>query len=107
MTAEQIINIVLGLVTLVLAFVGCSVYVRNIIIKAAAEGINSAEGLVKTGIEKMEKAIEFVYTKVPAFFKPFISKELIRGIVQKAFDEIELFCEKQLNQLDQKNENNQ
>ncbi len=38
-----------------------------------------------------------IYTKLPPIFKPFVSKESVRKVIQAAFDKIKSFVETQVN----------
>lgn len=95
MSVSEIINIVLVALSVILACIDCRSQVKKIIASAANEAINAAEDRNLIGEEKMEKAIEFVLTKIPAIFKPFISKESIKKVIQTAFDKIKSFVETQ------------
>lgn len=102
---EAIVSLVLAGLTLIGTFVGQYFYVRGKLQKAAAGAITDAEQDDKTGEEKLELAVEQVYSLVPTSFKVFIHRRTVRKIVQAAFDKIEAYAKKQ---VDKKriNENN-
>ena len=91
MGAGEIISIILAVVAVVLACLVCFTQVKGIVFKVANEAINAAEDQNLAGSEKMEKAIDFVLTKIPAVFRIFITKEYIQKIIQAVFDKIKLF----------------
>ena len=43
----------------------------------------------------MQDAVEIVYDIIPAVAKPFISKKLIKTIIQSVFDKVEEYARKQ------------
>lgn len=51
---------------------------------------------VKAGGMKHKYVVEKLYSLVPAYLKPIITKETISGIVQRAFDSIEKYGKMQL-----------
>lgn len=96
MRTETIINLILGVLAIVASFVGWYFYIRGRAYKAAEGAIDDAEQDGKTGAEKLEIATEQVYAIIPIALKPFITKDIVRGIVQAAFDKIEAYAEKQV-----------
>lgn len=97
MTTAEIINVVLSVLSVVVSFVGYYFYVKQKIAKAATEAVNDAEQDGKTGEEKKEMAVTQVYALIPAIYKPFITRAVVEGLVQAAFDKIEDYAKKQLN----------
>lgn len=95
MSVSEIINIILVIASVVLGIFECRSQIKSIIANAANEAINAAEDRNLIGEEKMQKAIDFVFTKIPAIFKPFITKDSIRKVIQAVFDKIESFIETQ------------
>ena len=65
--------------------------------------INKAEeeykDATKAGGLKMAWAVETCYGYVPAFLKPFITREMIGNMIQMAFDKIEEYMTKQLDKV--------
>lgn len=98
MTGSQIINIVLGVLAVIATFVSYYFYIRGKAIKAAQEAVNDVEPEEGRGggEEKLKTAVEQVYALVPAILKPVITREVITGIVQAAFDKIEAYAKKQV-----------
>jgi len=96
MKAEIIINLILGILAIVASFVGWYFYVKGKAYKAAEGAVDDAEQDGKTGAEKLEIATDQVYAIIPVVLKPFITKDIVRDIVQAAFDKIEAYAEKQV-----------
>jgi len=96
MTTAQIIDIVLGVVAVLVSFVGYYFYIRAKINKAATDAINDAEEPDKIGEEKLEAAVEQIYALVPAILKPILNKTFIAQLIQEAFNKIEEYAKKQL-----------
>ncbi|WP_301666002.1 hypothetical protein [uncultured Alistipes sp.] len=96
MNWSYIISIVLGVLAAVASFVGYYFYIRSKLAKAATGAVNDAEKEDKTGAEKLQIAVDQVYALVPAILKTIISKEIVQGLVQAAFDKIEEYAKKQL-----------
>lgn len=96
MKAEIITNLILGILAIVASFVGWYFYVKGKAYKAAEGAVDDAEQDGKTGAEKLEIATEQVYAIIPVVLKPFITKDIVRGIVQAAFDKIEAYAKKQV-----------
>lgn len=96
MKAEAIINLIFGVIAVVASFVGWYFYIKGKAYKAAEGAVDNAEQDGKTGAEKLEIATDQVYAIIPVVLKPFITKEIVRGIVQAAFDKIESYAKKQV-----------
>lgn len=96
MKAEAIINLILGIIAVIASFVGWYFYIKGKAYKAAEGAVDNAEQDGKTGAEKLEIATDQVYAIIPVVLKPFITKEIVRGIVQAAFDKIESYAKKQV-----------
>ncbi len=96
MNTAEIINIVLGVLSVVVSFVGYYFYIKQKIAKAATEAVNDAEQDGKTGEEKKEIAVTQVYALIPAIYRPIIPRSVVEGIVQAAFDKIEEYAKKQV-----------
>ena len=69
-----------------------AVYFKNRIdlVEKAEEAVNMAEqeynSVAKAGGQKMEFAIKWIHDSLPEPMKIFISEDMIRNIVQKAFE---------------------
>lgn len=104
MTTAQIIDIVLGVVAVLVSFVGYYFYIRAKINKAATDAVNDAEEPDKIGAEKLAAAVDQVYALVPAILKPILNKALIEQLIQEAFNKIEEYAKKQLAKKGEKKE---
>lgn len=103
--AEGIIGLVLTGLTLLLSFISHYIYIRGKLHKAAAEAINDAELDDKTGKEKLELAVDEVYSLIPTSLRFFIYRRTVRKIVQAAFDAIEAYAKKQVEKKSKKKDN--
>ncbi len=99
---EAIISIALTVFSIIVTFVSYYFYIRGKLHKAAAGAITNAEQDDKTGEEKLELAVEQVYSLIPISLKPFIHKKSVRKIVQAAFDKIEDYAQKQVEKAKKK-----
>ena len=65
-----------------------------------AKVINDAEsafsGTSKKGEHKFQYALTLLYDKVPVALRPFITKQVLSDMLQKAFNELSSFAEQQL-----------
>lgn len=95
MSAEGVLSIVFGLISVLLSFIGYYFYVRSRVYSKTEDAVNNAEVEGMIGRDKLKAATEQLYLTVPAVLKPFIGREQIGAIVQRAFDKIEEFAEKQ------------
>lgn len=96
MTIAQIVNIILGVLSVVISFIGYYFYIRQKVSQAATNAVNDAEQDGKTGKEKLQAATEQVYAIIPAVMKPIIPRTVVEGLVQAAFDKIEEYANKQV-----------
>ncbi len=94
--AETIINIVLALLSVVLAYVTYFFDTRRKIQEQVNGKIDLAEETGEVGAEKLAMVVNSLYGIVPAIFKPFLTKAAIEKIVQKAFDKMEEYAQKQV-----------
>jgi hypothetical protein len=92
---EMIFSIVMGVLTIIGG--GLSLYfnVKSKILDAANSAVNTAEDSDKVKEEKMALAISEVKKLIPAAARPFFTDRMIETIIQKAFDGIEAYAEKQ------------
>ena len=99
---ETILNVIFVLLALFFTCLSYYFYIRAKINAATEDAVNNAEQDDKTAQEKMSFAVNQIYEIVPIAFKPFITKKRIQAIVQKAFDSIEAYAEKQKKKQDAK-----
>ena len=95
MEKTEILSVVLGLLSVVMSFIGYYFYIKSRIYKSSEKAINNAEVEGESGKQKLESATRELWRIVPNVLKPFISYECIKAIVQSAFDKIEEYAKKQ------------
>ena len=97
MDFNEILNIVLVLIGVVITFVTYYFKVKNKLQDAVNGSINNAEQEGVSGEDKMNQVVNDLYSLVPIAYKGIFNKEFIRKLVQKAFDKIEEYANKQVN----------
>ena len=97
MDFNEILNIVLVLIGVLITFVTYYFKVKNKLQDAVNGSINNAEQEGVSGEDKMNQVVNDLYSLVPIAYKGIFNKEFIRKLVQKAFDKIEEYAEKQVN----------
>ena len=53
----------------------------------------------KSGSEKMEYAIDLLYTYVPIWIRPILTKEVLKSLIQTGFDEVQKYANAQLDKI--------
>jgi hypothetical protein len=100
MSTYDIIMTVLAIV-----FGGLSLYIsgKKNVIDAVAGFIDEAEDIykdsTKAGGEKFEWVVDRIMNIIPIALKPFISRDLVKAVVQKVFDIMESYAKKQLDKV--------
>ena len=97
MDFNEILNIVLVLIGVVITFVTYYFKVKNKLQDAVNGSINNAEQEGVSGEDKMNQVVNDLYSLVPIAYKGIFNKEFIKKLVQKAFDKIEEYANKQVN----------
>ncbi len=96
MSLEQIIQIVISILTLILGALSAYFKAQDKLRDSSLKYIVEAEALykdhTKAGGEKFSWVVETLYTLLPAPLKIIISKKCIEKIVQKSFDSIEEYA---------------
>lgn len=95
MDFNEILNIVLVVLGVVITFVTYYFKVKNKLQDAVNGSINNAEQEGVSGEDKMNQVVNDLYSLVPIAYKGIFNKEFIRKLVQKAFDKIEEYANKQ------------
>ena len=95
MDFNEILNIILVLIGVVITFVTYYFKVKNKLQDAVNGSINNAEQEGVSGEDKMNQVVNDLYSLVPIAYKGIFNKEFIRKLVQKAFDKIEEYANKQ------------
>lgn len=93
---QTIITIITTLLSIVGVFLSYYFSIKAKIHAATESAVNDAEQDDKTAVEKMNYAVEQIHSLVPTMLKPFFTKKVIQSIVQKAFDKIEEYAQKQV-----------
>ena len=93
---KDILAVAMPILAIISMFVAYYFKTKQAIINAANGAINTAEDSGKPGSEKFNQAVTDIMNIIPAVVKPFIPKEFVEAIVQKAFDEISEFAKKQV-----------
>lgn len=57
------------------------------------------ESYTKAGYKKFEYAVDMLMNLIPAPLKPFITRDFVGSVVQKAFDAMESYANKQLDKV--------
>ena len=97
MDFNEILNIVLVVLGVVITFVTYYFKVKNKLQDAVNGSINNAEQEGVSGEDKMNQVVNDLYSLVPIAYKGIFNKEFIKKLVQKAFDKIEEYANKQVN----------
>ena len=96
-------NILTTILWVVFGFLVTYFKQRASIVENAKYAINSAEkryeSVTKAGQVKFEYAVDMLYNLVPPALKPFITRDFIGDVVQKAFDGMEAYASKQLDKV--------
>ena len=95
MDFNEILNIVLVVLGVVITFVTYYFKVKNKLQDAVNGSTNNAEQEAVSGEDKMNQVVNDLYSLVPIAYKGIFNKEFIRKLVQKAFDKIEEYANKQ------------
>lgn len=93
-TLKIILNILVAVAAVVLAFVGYYFYVKNKIQAALNGEINDEEN--SEAEAKHQEVVERLQALVPAVLKPFLTQKVLTALVQAAFDKIEEYAAKQV-----------
>lgn len=92
---EMVLNILLALLSVVLAGVSYYLEVKKNLLEKANGEISRAEDTDKKNAEKMAFVVEQLKKIVPKAMRFIFTDKAIEKIVQKAFDEIEDYAKKQ------------
>ena len=73
------------------------------LVENAKYAINNAEkqyeSYTKAGNLKFEAAVDYLVSMLPTPLKPFITREFVGDVVQKAFDGMQAYANKQLDKV--------
>lgn len=100
---NNVLAVLLNAAWIILGFMVFYFKTKTNIINTAVEKIGEAEetykDYVKAGSLKQEFVVNAIYDYLPAPMKLFFTKEIIRSLVQKAFDEIQNYAMLQLDKI--------
>ena len=95
-TFLEILGFVLAFVSLCVAYYA---NVRRKVNELSVDAINFAETASELDgakdVQKMEDAIIFMKTVLPAWAKPFVTDSMLEKAIQFSFDKIEYYAQKQ------------
>lgn len=94
-TLQIVINVVLAIAAVVLAFVGYYFYVKNKILATLNGEISDEENSKAKAEAKRQEVVERLQALVPAVLRPFLTQKVLTALVQAAFDKIEEYAAKQ------------
>lgn len=97
MNVNEILNIVLIVLTIISTLVGYYYQIKNKISKEINNFINDAEDGESLGVDKMNTVVDNLYKLVPVAYRGILNKSVLEKMVQLAFDKIEEYAKKQLN----------
>lgn len=97
MSFSEILSIVMTILTVITTVIGYYFNIKQKLLDAVNDKIDNAEEIFKNGKEKMNYVINELYNLVPLPYKSIFNKDFIEKLVQKAFDKIEDYAEKQAN----------
>ena len=96
----QILTTVLWIVS---GFLAIYFKEKTNIVSQISEKIAEAEDIykdyTKAGNMKFNWVCDVIFSYVPVVLKPFITREMIGGLVQKVFDSIEVYASQQLDKV--------
>ncbi len=92
-----IVDVALAVLSIALAVVSYYFDVKKRLVEGANKAIAKVEDPDKEGKEKMAVVVDKLYYDiVPKVLRPLFSKQKIEAIVQKLFNEIEEYAQKQV-----------
>ena len=97
MDTYLILNIIGSVVSIAGAIISYYFYIKSKLNQLTIDVINIAEDTDKVKHEKMEVAINELKRLLPPGASLFLTDAALEGIIQKAFDKIEEYAQKQTN----------
>ena len=97
MSWSEILSIVMTVLTIVTSLLGYYFNIKQKLLDAVNGKIDEAEIDDLNGEQKMLYVVNELYKLVPLAYKSIFNKEFIEKLVQRAFDKIENYAEKQVN----------
>lgn len=97
MNLNEILNIVLIVLTILSTLIGYYFKIKEKISKEINGLINNAEDGESIGADKMNQVVDNLYKLVPIAYRGILNKNVLEKMVQLAFDKIEEYAKKQVN----------
>lgn len=97
MNWSEILSIVMTVLAIVSTVLGYYFNIKQKLLDAVNGKIDEAEKDTLNGEQKMIYVVNELYNLVPLAYRGIFNKEFIEKLVQKAFDKIEDYAEKQVN----------
>lgn len=90
---QTILNIVMVVLTVGVGILSWYLYIRQKVKDAAIDSINAAQDDInKVGVEKMDEAVDAVYSIIPKPFNLIFTKEILRQLIQPIYDQMKEFA---------------
>lgn len=96
MSWSEILSIVMTVLTIISTLLGYYFKIKQKLLDAVNGKIDDAEVDELNGEQKMLYVVNELYKLVPLAYKKIFNKKFIEKLVQKAFDKIENYAEKQV-----------
>ena len=97
MSWSEILSIVMTVLTIVTSLLGYYFNIKQKLLDAVNGKIDEAEIDDLNGEQKMLYVVNELYKLVPLAYRSIFNKEFIEKLVQRAFDKIDNYAEKQVN----------
>lgn len=97
MNWSEILSIIMTVITIIATVLGYYFNIKSKLEDAVNGKIDEAEGQYDDGKEKMEYVVCELYNLVPSAYRGIFNKNFIEKLVQRAFDKIENYAQKQIN----------
>lgn len=103
MEVEMILHVLQFVCLLIIGGLALYFKSKSVVIDAAKDAIVQAEAAyidtTKSGGQKFEFAVDFIYERLPGALKRFVTRSLVESIVQNVFDQMEAYAKLQLDRL--------
>jgi hypothetical protein len=100
MEFQEVLQIIGSVLVVILGYLSLYMKKRGDLVSMVTTAIAYAEDKYKAtgaGGEKFEWVVDKLYSGIPAYLRPMISRKDVEKLVQSTFDEIEKYADMQLN----------
>ena len=101
MEFQEVLQIIVSVLVVILGYLSLYMKKRGDLVSMVTTAIAYAEDKYKntknSGGEKFEWVVDKLYSGIPAYLRPMISRKDVEKLVQSTFDEIEKYADMQLN----------